>query len=224
MSASVLAAAVTCGSSVAHAVVVNGLFIEDPRCDILPTQSLPHELGEVSVFPIIQSFFSTVQPTTTYICVPDDLVQNDWLVEIRNTSGIAWTNLFFVDNLGMSIGNADGVVMDVTNAPGVVADAFRIDGTVTAGGNANLIFESMGVNEIFEPGESWQFLVTNFMHASGVAPPPLFNTPGLFGGSAPVIAAFPDTASILATPVPEPGTWGVAALGAASLMLRRRRR
>lgn len=218
-----LAASLTLATAVTPdvmAVPVNGLYIEDPRCDIIPTQQLPHELGEVTSFPLIQSFFSTVKSTTTFVCVPDDLVVNDWEVEIRNTSNIAWTNLFFVANLGMTVGNSDGLVMDVVNAPGVVADAFRID---AVGANNNLIFESSVADGIFAPGESWRFLVTNFMNTNGTTPPPLFNSPGLFGGSAPVIAAFPDTASILATPVPEPTTWGVLGLGAAGLFLRRPR-
>lgn len=208
---------------IARAVPVAGLYIEDPRCDAINTQSLPHELGELTTFPLNESFFSTVTKSTTYICVPDDLIVNDWEVQIRNTSGIAWNNLFFVANKGMTIGNADGNMVDTVNAPGVTTDAFRIDGTVTAGVNNNLISESGIVDEIFSPGETWTFLVTNFADPNGTSPPPLFNTPGLFAGSAPVVAAFPDTASILATPVPEPSSAGLLTLGAAAMFLRRPR-
>jgi hypothetical protein len=202
-------------------VVAN--YLEDPRCDVLPSQALTHELGDLALFPLNESIFVQAVPTQVHICAPNDLIANDWQVDIVNTSGIAWQNLFFVGNLGMTIGNADGNMIDVVNAPGVVTDAFRIDGTVTGGLNNNLVFESLNVNEIFEPGERWTFYVTNFMDNQGLTPPPFLRTPGLFAGSAPLNAALPDTASIVATPVPEPTTLLALSLVVGTFMLRRSR-
>ena len=219
------AAGVGLAAQNAHAVPVSGLYLEDPRCDVVPTHALTHELGEVTAFPINEAFSSLFQPTNTVICVPDDLIQNDWRVEIRNLSGIAWKDLFFVADLGMTVGNSDGSMIDTVNAPGVTSDAFRIDGTVTPGVNSNLYFESITANEIFEPGESWRFLVTNFFDPAGTSPPPTFVTPGLFAGSSPWFVGAPGSASILATPViPEPNALAALAIIGGALLMRRRPR
>lgn len=208
----------------AGAVPVNGLYLEDPRCDNVPQQSLIDELGAASSFPINESIVVQTSPASFTVCAPNDGIQNDWIVQMTNVSGVAWKNLFFVANVGMSVGNADGSVVDVINAPGVATDAFRIDGTVTVALNNNLLGESGVVDEIFAPGETWRFNVSNFTHPSGASLPPIFSTPGLFAGSAPVVIPPIDTASILATPVPEPTVVSLVAFGAAALLMRRPRR
>jgi hypothetical protein len=124
----------------------------------------------------------------------------------------------------MRIGNADGNMIDIVGAPGVVTDAFRIDGTVTPGINNNLLFESGAVDEIFSPGETWRFNVSNFAGPGGISPPPILNTPGKFAGSDPIVVPPINTASILAIPVPEPATTSLILLGAGALLLRRPRR
>lgn len=222
-SATMSVAASIFGASAANAMPVTGVYLEDARCDILPNQLLPEELGNVALFPIGEGIQFSAQPTTKYICVADDLVVNDWEVRMTNVSGVAWTNLFFVGNLGTTIGNADGNMIDPIIAPGVVTDAFRIDGTVTGGINNTLQAESINPNEIFEPGEQWTFYVTNFADSAGTSPPIFMNTPGLFAGSAPLSAAIPDSASILATPVPEPSKFGILGLAIGALFMRRPR-
>ena len=133
------------------------------------------------IFPINEGIVSVSQANST-VCVPQDSTTlNDWIVQITNVSGIAWQNLFFCSNLGLTIGNADGLLMDVANAPGVVTDAFRIDGTVTfvPGGNNNLISEDGIQDEIFSNGETWCFNVSNFNNPNSTTFPPVFlNTPG----------------------------------------------
>lgn len=59
-------------------------------------------------------------------------------MQIINVSGQAWQDLFFVADLRLSIGNADGSAHDTAPLPGAIIDAFRIDGTVTLGLNDNL--------------------------------------------------------------------------------------
>src|SRR4051794_19217402 len=82
--------------SAVQAVPVQGGYIDDPRCDPIPNQQLSHELGEQQFFPVNESFQVQVAPATFYICVPDDGIQNDWIVQITNTSGQSWKDLFFV--------------------------------------------------------------------------------------------------------------------------------
>jgi hypothetical protein len=225
--ATAAASAVTAvATQVATAVPVTGQYLEDPRCDTIPSQVLTHELGDAATFPPNEAILIQVSPATFTVCVPDDNIQNDWIVQITNVSGQAWRDLFFVGDLGMRVGNADGNMIDVVNAPGVVTDAFRIDGTVTAGINNNLLNESFpGPDEIFSPGETWRFNVSNFAGPANLAPPPIMSTPGIFAGSDSIFPLPPtNTASILANPIPEPATVAGLLLVAGALLMRRPQR
>jgi hypothetical protein len=211
-------------SNIASAVPVLGTYLEDQRCDPIPNQTLTHELGQVTFFPIDEALEIIATPVQQYVCVADDGIQNDWGIRITNISGQAWQNLFFVADLGLTVGNADGTVFD--GPPGVVpTDAFRIDGTVTVTGmNDNLQGETGLIDEILSPGETWRFLLTNYADPAGLAPPPLFRAPGVFANSEPYLgSASISTASILATPVPEPTAIGLLAASATLLMRRRRK-
>lgn len=209
----------------ARAVPIVGQYIEDPRCDVVPTQGLRDELGQVGIFPANESLEINFQPTNQTVCVQNDGLANDWIVQIRNVSGQAWRDLFFVVDSGSTFGNADGSIRDVVGAPNVIADAMRIDGTVTLGVNNNLLFESGPVDEILQPGEIWRFNVSNFNNAgaAGGFQPPIFITPGRFAGSSP-IGTTNGNASILANPVPEPGVISLVLGGAVAMLLRRPRR
>jgi hypothetical protein len=220
-----IAAAAGVAVQKAGAVPVTGVYTDDSRLDNIPNQTLSHELGEVNFFPANEALTINVSASTTYI-VPDDGFLNDWTVDIlNNVSGIAWTNLFFVADLGLTIGNADGTVIDVVNAPGVAVDAFKIDGTVTVTGlNDNLQGESGVVDEILSPGESWRFTVTNYHDPNfGTLPNPLFRNPGVFAGSEPYVVPAISTANILAIPVPEPTSLAMVLLAGVMLLRRRPR-
>lgn len=219
--ASAIASVLAAGSSV-RAVPVNGFYVDDSRLDNPPSQALNHELGEQGFFPINESLQITVSPVTIY-AVPDDGLPNDWAIFITNVSGQTWIDLFFVADLGLSIGNADGTFYDTAPLPGSTIDAFRIDGTVTPGVNNNLQFESGVVDEILSPGESWRFLVTNYFDPGGTNPMPMFRDPGKFANTEPYVVPTISTASILANLVPEPGAVSLLVTGAGLCLLRRRR-
>src|SRR3954463_13558815 len=110
-----LVMAVAASSSFATPVI--GKYQEDPRCDTIPNQNLGEELGDAAFFPINESIQYTTGAVTFTVCVPNDNLQNDWIVRMINTSGIAWKNLFFVVDSGGSFGNADGTIADTANAP-----------------------------------------------------------------------------------------------------------
>jgi hypothetical protein len=225
--ATVAAASLTLSqlASPAQAVPITGIYHDDPRCDAIPNQTLTHELGQNQFFPLNEALDINVTPATFTVCVPDDGIANDWIVQITNISGVTWKNLFFVADLGMKVGNADGSMEDAIGAPQVFTDAFRIDGTVTVGLNNNLLGESGPIDEVLQPGEVWRFNVSNFSGPAGApAFPPIFRTPGVFAGSSPLLIPPVSTASILAIPVPEPTSIGIACCIGGALMLRRPRR
>ena len=221
---SLAAASSLMAAQFSYAVPITGVYIDDARCDPIVNQTLTHELGEKQFFPINESFTTVVSPATFTVCVPDDGIANDWIVQITNTSNQAWQNLFFVADLGLTIGNADGNMIDPVLAPGVTVDAFRIDGTATIANNNNLLNESGVPDEIFAPGESWRFTVSNYADPAGTAPSPMFVIPGKFAGSEPYLVPPLSTASILATPVPEPSTIFAIVLPAAAFLMGRRPR
>ena len=221
--ATVAASALGAAATTVSAVPINGGYIEDARCDVLPNQLLRHELGQIGFFPLNESIEVQFQPSTFTVCVPNDGLANDWNVQIRNVSGIAWRDLFFVVDLGATLGNADGRVVDLNLAPNAPADAMRIDGTVTAGINNNLLFESGPVDEIFQPGEIWRFNVSNFNNIAALNQPPILITPGRFAGSSP-LGSTNGNSSILANPIPEPAAVGALLVTAGALMMRRPRR
>lgn len=180
-----------------RAVPVQGQYQDNPSlCDIHPTQNFGHELGDITVgFPFDEAFQVSSSLTTQLACVGDDGITNDYLVSILNISPYPYRDLFFVVDDGIFVGNADGAITDLT-APGFT-DAFKID---NLGVNNNLLSGDLNNNLIFDPGETWQFLVTNFL-APGNAPP-LFGSVGQFAASS--SADTISNASILANRIPEP--------------------
>jgi hypothetical protein len=107
---------------------------------------------------------------------------------------------------GTTIGNEDGLV----NA----GQAFRID---KVGVNTPLLSESINNNGLFEPGESWRFIIDDYQNALGL-PPDAFLSIGV-GASSP---GGPSTGSIIAL-IPEPASLGLAALAIPALARRGRR-
>src|SRR5207244_12552070 len=112
----------------AVAVPVSGRFVDDARGDAAADQLLGgSEIGDHAVFPLGAAIDYHTHRSYQLIGAPNDGIANDWTVHMTNVSGQAWTNLFFVADVGATIGNADGTVEDVAAAAGVLTDAFHID-------------------------------------------------------------------------------------------------
>ncbi|MCC6680980.1 MAG: PEP-CTERM sorting domain-containing protein [Phycisphaeraceae bacterium] len=204
------------------AVPIQGQYQDDPLgCDTHGPQFLSHELGDAAVFPNNEAFLSTFVNTSNpayFTCDPDDGAPNDFIVRITNISGIDYRNLYFVVDAGVDVGNHDGHIQDLT-APGF-HKAYRIDGTVTPGLNNPLLSESINANEIFEAGETWDFVVINLVSPANLPPFPFFGSVGKFSVSSSVTVDSNSNASILADPVPEPATLGLLGLSALLLLKR----
>ncbi len=205
----------------AAALPVAAPYVDDPRCDPVGPVSLTDELGETGIFPAGEALSPTIvtNGTGSLTCVAGngDLL-DDWLVTITNLTATSWRDVFFVADPGISVGNADGTIFG--------DDAFRID---TVGLNTPLLFESMTPDGFFEPGETWDFLVVDFVG------PPTVPPPGYFGpdfvslgiGAASIGDPIGSNSSIVARVVPEPASAplvGLGLLGLSGYAAHRRRR
>ncbi len=97
----------------AGAFPVTAPYSDTAPCDILPNQTLTHELGTGAAFPMDESIVVTsIVPFSASLggCVIGDLV-NDHLITILNTSGRRWQDLYFVADRGIEFFNYDGAIV-----------------------------------------------------------------------------------------------------------------
>lgn len=196
---------------------VEGPYWDVDNCDNHGDLRAVEELG--NLFPqdeLIESRWTFWDPAA---CPASDNPQiPNVLVEMDNLTGRYWDNLFYVaDWEDTLISNFDGVADDVTLPVGGWF-AFRID---SVGLNRPLIFESMTPDGIFEPGETWQFIIDDYANLYGVAPS-AFGSVGFAGASwVPFDPVLRSSGSIVQF-VPSPGT--LALLGVGGALAARRRR
>ena len=163
-----------------------------------------HELGETAAFDESQPRKELISGeakrivnanvTSCFAAGSDNNLMNDWRVSITNTSGLTWTELYFVVDEPFTIANFDGTIND--------EEAIYLNDF----GGQNVIRGDRRRDGLFSPGEVWRFTVINFVT---VAPQPgapnsdpsIFESVGFAGGS----VGGGSTASILARcvgPVP----------------------
>lgn len=198
-------------STVVHAVPMTVTSLETPSCDVLPSLSFVHELGNAPLFPANELISSNSGNTLASACPSMDNpnIPNRF-VRMTNLSGIAWFEVFYVADAigplgGTTISNEDGLV----NA----GQAFRID---RVGVNRPLLAESFINDGIFAPGETWRFVIDDYFNTSGI-PASNFRSIGV-GAFSP---GGPSSGSIIAR-VPEPAA-GAALAGAVGIALLRRK-
>jgi hypothetical protein len=144
----------------------------------------------------------------------DSAATFDHRVDITNLTRRSFEEVWYVADPETTITNVDGLVNDEL--------AFRID---MIGINTPLISEAGGIFPgIFEPGETWTFILQDYANTRGISPAFL----GSFGVPSPLVGAGPGGASsssgsIIAVPVPEPSTAALISLGLIGFALHRRR-
>ncbi len=174
----------------AHTLVNDNTYTDGAHCDFHPPQTFVEELGiaggQTASFPIDERISaSSVPAIQTPVCT-GGTAGTDYQVTITNLSGRWWYNLWFVADLFSSMGNWDGNIG--------VGRAFRID---DIGVNQNLLSESMNADLVFEPGETWVFLVEDWQSDKE---PHHFDSFGLAAGS---FGTDDSRSSIVATLAPQ---------------------
>lgn len=198
---------------------------DTPECDPLFIPQNVHEIGEGTSFPPDESLDASDLGLSPVIPCPtnDDPNFSEFLVDIRNTSGRPWTEVWYVANAETIITNIDGEANDITFSP--LQEAFRIDNAVSDpnGTHHPLVSESLTADGIWEIGESWQFVLQDYTNSLGL-PPDAINSLGVGDASAVGGGGFvTSSGSIIAVTIPEPAT-AVLLLAGLPLVLRRRHR
>ena len=182
----------------------------------MPVDELGNRVGP-TLFPT--SDWITSSYTTTPIVTWPDLYQGgtNYLVSMTNMTGRDLSDLYYIADDNTSITNYDE---NIGQSGSFFADnAFRID---RVGLNHTLTSESMAQDGIFQAGETWQFVLQDYLNTQNLAPS-LFGSFGVAEGS---VSDLGSSGSIITTtmPVPEPATLAVLGLGFALALSRRRAR
>jgi hypothetical protein len=187
----------------ARAIELEVTNVELPGCDMLLIPAVVDELGDPAAFPLGEriAHMPLTQPGPQ-VCddAPDNVDIPNPVIEITNLQAFNFTDLWYVGPDTFGFTNVDGLINNTL--------AFKID---SVGLNRPLIFESITANNIFEPGETWRFVVQDYTLPTA---PDAFFSPGIVG--------LPDdVVSIVA--VPGPGAAFLFALGLLVSALRRGR-
>jgi len=162
-----------------------------------------------------------------HVPCPDDY-QNETAgttvqIQITNMTTRHFEDLYYVGDVDLdstlqtTLTNYDETVGDVSTGPAHLGLAFKID---SIDENTPLVYESMAQDNIFEPGEIWEFVIQEYNNTLGLGPQ-LLGSVGAqpLGAIAAASATDPFSSGSIITP--EPATLCMFGLG--GLLLRRKK-
>lgn len=201
----ILALAAMC--STAAGVMITVTSDDTASQDPLILHKECHELG-TGAFPPDELISATDMTTEYTPCTvnPDTAVPNIE-VTIRNLTTITWSELVYVADRETTLTNDDGIVNGEL--------AFNIDNLGPF--NFPLIYED-NPNLLFEPGETWKFVIQDYSNALGL-PASALGSVGLVGNQS--AGDTMSSGSIIA--IPEPASLTLLLIGGLAVMRRRRR-
>ena len=160
--------------------------------------------------------FEEIYPVCQQTDNPDMV---DSFVEITNLTepNRSFKALWYVGNPNTFLSNVDGMVFQLGHEDYGAGKAFRID---REGLNKPLLSESINPNGIFEPGETWRFVIQDFVSGGPAGAAADLASIGVAGAS---LLGGDSSGSIIGIPVPEPASFGLMFLGMAGSVLLCRR-
>jgi hypothetical protein len=186
-------------SNTSQAVPTIVEYIDGPQ-DTLYVPRNVHELGNSTLFPDEELILSSDEGTTEHRSCPelDNPQFPNVVVSITNLTNESWAELWYVADPQTYLTNHDGWVNGEL--------AFKID---NIGLNTPLLSESISSNLVFEPGETWTFVIQDYINMYGLQP-------SLYGSTGVGFSNIGDqlsSGSIIAVPIPAPGTILLVSIG-----------
>lgn len=133
------------------AVPLTITLTETPECDASSLLVfMVDELG-TGGFPPDERITVSFTPTLSVACPMDDDAIPNMLVTMTNLTGRRFREVHYVADPETTISNEDFLINGES--------AFRID---AVGVNTPLVSESGGANGLFEPGETWEFIIDDY--------------------------------------------------------------
>ncbi len=174
-------------------------YIDGPQ-DTLYVPRNVHELGNPLLFPDEELILSSDEGITEHRPCPelDNPQFPNVVVSITNLTNERWAELWYVADPQTYLTNHDGWVNGEL--------AFKID---NIGLNTPLLSESISSNLVFEPGETWTFVIQDYINMFGLQP-------SLYGSTGVGFSNIGDqfsSGSIIATPIPTPGASLLVSIG-----------
>lgn len=202
-------------SGTTQAVPTKVTYVDGPQDPLVIPEYGLHELGNQLVgapsFPNDEWITSIWGYTDERSCFEvgneDSLQIQNILVSITNMTGVPWFEVWYVADPETSLTNHDGWV---NGQP-----AFKID---NIGLNRPLVSESLKTDLVFEPSETWQFIIQDYQNGFGL-PASAFGSIGVGSLS---IGDQVSSGSIIAIPAPGAILLGGIGIGLVGWLRRRR--